>query len=472
MQRSLSLLVVWTLFLAGVTASLGQDAQFQFGFGDIPMPERDYLAHQMTQDALESVSPQKWDLNNLTEFDARTRGWVTEAKNQGICGSCWSFAAAGTIESRILKDGGPRYDLSEQQNISCNTLMSGCCGGSGSSLMFYNNNRPMTEAVRPYAESGTSCPTQSTVTCSSIGGPTEPYLSGGFYTVDRNVAAIKTSVLTHGPSYFRYNVYSDFITHWNSGAADSVYKNNGGDPKGGHAVLIIGWSDTKSAYLLKNSWGKTGGPNGDGTFWMSYDGHLNELGIQMFNITTLTRVRDSETFVVAASESPTLVDTAIVTDKSAGGFEASPGLLESIGGGASETAATSNERDAAAGFGWYNNLRVNGSTTLTDTTGTTQVSVYAADVKWRFGFGSRAITSPKGDGGTGGSGWQFRNAHRYGITLYQGNRYWNITSRSSSSPTVISGLTNTQPVRIMVNDTVGNYSDNGGSFDLYLRKDN
>ncbi|CAN0375753.1 unnamed protein product, partial [Ectocarpus sp. 4 AP-2014] len=57
-------------------------------------------------------------------------GWVTEPKNQKRCGSCWAFACAGTIESRILKEGGPQLDLSEQFQVSCNRDAHGCCGGN------------------------------------------------------------------------------------------------------------------------------------------------------------------------------------------------------------------------------------------------------------------------------------------------------------------------------------------------------
>ena len=130
--------------------------------------------------------------------------------------------------------------------------------------------------------------------------------------------------------------------------------------------------------------------------------------------------------------------------------------------------------DAAArtaGFSWYNNVGVNLNTTLLATSGTTQISVYARDIRWRYAFGNAPdVTSPTGNGGAAGSGWRFPNAHRFGITIYQGSNYWNVNSTSSSSPTVISGLSNTSNIIITVNDT--NYSDNSGAFDIYIRKDN
>lgn len=56
---------------------------------------------------------------------------VTMPKNQGSCGSCWSFAAAAAAESKLIKDG--KYsqwgiDLSEQYLLEC-TTGSSCNGG-------------------------------------------------------------------------------------------------------------------------------------------------------------------------------------------------------------------------------------------------------------------------------------------------------------------------------------------------------
>lgn len=149
------------------------------------------------------------------------------------------------------------------------------------------------------------------------------------------------------------------------------------------------------------------------------------------------------------------------------------GFLQSLPTGTNIKAKEpENTAAKAAGFSWYNNCRVNGNSRLLGSDGTTQISVYAGDVDWNYAFDSPVVTSPSGDGGTAGNGWRFPNAHKFGIVIYQGNNYWNVTSTSSSNPTVISGISNTQPVYVTVNDTNGNYDDNGGAIDIYLRKDN
>jgi len=105
-----------------------------------------------------------------------------------------------------------------------------------------------------------------------------------WHTVTQTVAGFKQSCYDEGPSYWRFNVYSDFNTYWTTASPDAVYTSqSGASPRGGHAVLIIGWSDSKGAFLCKNSWGETAGPNSDGTFWIAYTGHYYYLGFGMSN---------------------------------------------------------------------------------------------------------------------------------------------------------------------------------------------
>jgi len=211
---------------------------------------------------------------------------VTPADDQGSCGSCWAFASVGALESKILIDGGPQYDLSEQQINSCNTYGFSCCGGSMTALQFWYSQGPMQENCTGYGDYNTSCPTTSNVACSSMDACTKlDYNTTGYYTVDMGSNDnIKASLLADGPTYFRYDFYGDFHTHWNSASPGAVYTQTSGSDLGGHAVLIIGWDDNKGAWLCKNSWGPSGGPDSDGTFWMAYSGHTNNLNFGMANV--------------------------------------------------------------------------------------------------------------------------------------------------------------------------------------------
>ena len=269
--------IVMLLVSFWVPAIYAQD----YSFGDIPLDNETYQSNiKVWSDDVVDTLP--------SNYDARDDGIVTTPKNQESCGSCWAFASVGAYESHLIKQFNTSpQDLSEQQQVSCNLNMSGCCGGSSTALQFWATQGAILESCGSYGDGGTSCPTIRTVFCDNISGCAQlPNLVTNFHTISNDPDQMKASLYNDGPSYWRFDVYSDFSTFWRNAAAGTVYQNSSNTTRqGGHAVLLIGWDDAKQAYLCKNSWGATGGPQGDGTFWISYDGHYNNLGFQMANFT-------------------------------------------------------------------------------------------------------------------------------------------------------------------------------------------
>ncbi|MGD8244876.1 MAG: C1 family peptidase, partial [Anaerolineae bacterium] len=53
-------------------------------------------------------------------YDWRTLGKVSPVKSQGACGSCYTFAAIGNVESKLLIDNAGTYDFSENHAKECN----------------------------------------------------------------------------------------------------------------------------------------------------------------------------------------------------------------------------------------------------------------------------------------------------------------------------------------------------------------
>ena len=81
---------------------------------------------------LEEIPTITYDTSlNASEIDWTTRGAVTPVKNQGQCGSCWSFSATGTLEGAYYLKKGSLKSFSEQQLVDCtrNLGNQGCHGG-------------------------------------------------------------------------------------------------------------------------------------------------------------------------------------------------------------------------------------------------------------------------------------------------------------------------------------------------------
>lgn len=76
-------------------------------------------------------------VNLPASVDWRTQGYLNPIKNQGECGSCWSFSAVSAIESYNYKTNGKLLNFSEQQLVDCaylyfgytGTQADGCDGG-------------------------------------------------------------------------------------------------------------------------------------------------------------------------------------------------------------------------------------------------------------------------------------------------------------------------------------------------------
>ncbi len=260
---------------------IGKDARAEeqrWALGDLGFDPIEYQA------TLKHFPPRHMMAPLPSSFDWRDYGVVTPAKDQHSCGSCWAFATVGCLESKIILAGGPVYNLSEQQQLSCNDSMWGCCGGYYGAFQYWYTNNPLQESCTHYGDFYTQCPEETTVLCDDLVCSPVPYRTANLYTINTSdLNSVKTSIYEDGPAYFSFLVYSDFFSFWGSGRPGDVYRQASGVYEGGHAVLVIGWDDAKAALLCKNSWGATGGPNRDGTFWIGWGGHANSLSFGMAN---------------------------------------------------------------------------------------------------------------------------------------------------------------------------------------------
>lgn len=86
----------------------------------------------------------------------------------------------------------------------------------------------------------------------------------GYERLDpKNTLAIKTTLANNNVVIFGMRTFENF-TKYRSG----VYDRTDGPNLGGHAMALIGYDDSKNAFLLINSWSEQWGENGYG--WISY----------------------------------------------------------------------------------------------------------------------------------------------------------------------------------------------------------
>jgi putative hemolysin len=231
------------------------------------------------------VPPVSFDWRNYSGSD-----WVTPVKNQGVCGSCWSFSAVGVAESIFnIAASNPDLDLdfSEQYLVTDCLLYHDCNGGNkGTALYYIRDNGIPDEGCLPYQDGiSTGCTYNSSGCCSSsnssnCGSALCTYASSSecsdcrcsdrcgdwssrLYTIDSaiymgynpNKDVIKQALIDHGPLAVSM-YYEGPYTGGTYTCSNAV--NNGTSTN--HAVVLVGYNDAGSYWIVKNSWGTGWGP--------------------------------------------------------------------------------------------------------------------------------------------------------------------------------------------------------------------
>ncbi|WP_153306447.1 DVUA0089 family protein [Desulfogranum japonicum] len=197
-----------------------------------------------------------------SSWDWRTNGIVPPVRDQGSCGSCWSFGTVGIMESAVRKAGGPLTDLSEQFLINCNRDDWGCDGGWTANKYHYNvlgSNQnaagAVMESILPYAAAKQSC---------NVSYP-HPYKLNNWQFVTGSeqtmptVTQIKNAIYTYGPVTAGVCVDNGWYSY-TGGVYIPYYNACYGYTN--HQIILVGWNDSTQSWILRNSWGPNWGVKG------------------------------------------------------------------------------------------------------------------------------------------------------------------------------------------------------------------
>ncbi len=212
-------------------------------------------------------------------FNWNDEGFITPVKNQGSCGSCWAFGILAVMEAQImiqLDNPDLGIDLSEQDLVSCfdtGASYGGCKGNYLHNTCNYLKSSGVAEEdCFKYVAYEKSCSlkcnepqmlhleTWNFLQYTYTHKVRWRYSNGVTLSYTLPIPSVETikAAVQEGPVVTTMAVFSDFY-YYRSG----VYSPNGSASfQGLHAIAIVGWDDSDSSWICKNSWGTGWGDNG------------------------------------------------------------------------------------------------------------------------------------------------------------------------------------------------------------------
>ncbi|XP_049818114.1 uncharacterized protein LOC109602488 isoform X15 [Aethina tumida] len=228
-------------------------------------PEEFSRSHGLRHD-LRSENNVPWpkaiipDVKLPVEFDWRTKGAVTEVKDQGQCGSCWAFSTTGNVEGQYAIKNGKLLEFSEQELVDCDTMDDGCSGGlmDNAYRMIEKLGGLELEQDYPYDAEDEKCHFSK--------AKARVQLSGAL-NISHDETDMAKWLVKNGPISIAINANA---MQFYVGGVSHPWKMLCNPKNLDHGVLIVGYgvhkyslfNKTLPYWIVKNSWGPSWGEQG------------------------------------------------------------------------------------------------------------------------------------------------------------------------------------------------------------------
>lgn len=219
-------------------------------FADFSKDEMSQRFGLLPQDGFEQI-PVAPLLNKTlgSSFDWVSKGAVNPIKDQGQCGSCWSFSTVCNLEGTGFVNTGKLVSLSEQEIVDCDKSCHGCNGGLPSLALTWSkeNGGVGSESSYPYTARDGSC--------HSVGSLAK---NTGYNKISQDEDQIAQALTTYGPLSIAVDA-----TPYQSYKGGVMKNPSCSKTQLDHAINIVGYGvDQIQYWKIRNSWSTSWGEAG------------------------------------------------------------------------------------------------------------------------------------------------------------------------------------------------------------------